>query len=222
MTCVDNCQAISFSPSILCAERPDGQKRDSRCPSISFFKYLEQSTCFDYAVSGWMCFAGLSILDGSTLHCCTARVPGKQTQWKDAQPTPEDSNSALVCVCTGTCQPATLICLNRMNGTEVTRQCKPCPGRHVDNEAAALLLASEFVQIKDTGSQQIPLPPLWSHTESLLQLEDTCVQGKTRDATQQWQRRMNWCSCKNALNSCRVVKKQLWSVTAAATQFCSH
>lgn len=99
-----------------------------------------------------------------------------------------------------------------MNGTEVTRQCKPCPGRHVDNEAAALLLASEFVQIKDTGSQQIPLPPLWSHTESLLQLEDTCVQGKTRDATQQWQRRMNWCSCKNALNSCRVVKKQLKAV----------
>lgn len=127
---------------------------------------------------------------------CTAAQPESPVN-KLNEKTPSQLQRILTvhwCVfvgCTGTCQPATLICLNRMNGTEVTRRCEPCPGRHVDNEAAALLLASECIQIKDTGSQQIPLPPLWSHTESVLELEDTCVQGKTRGATQQWQRRAN-------------------------------
>lgn len=93
-------------------------------------------------------------------------VTCKQSVSKDISCHPAHSRGFYPSVCwhlwTGTCQSATLVYLNRMNGTGGLRNgASLVPGRQTDNEAAASLLGIRWpCSIKDTGSQQIWLPPL--------------------------------------------------------------
>lgn len=128
---------------VPCAERLDGQRTSGRCPPVFNIQNRPLAAHLLLFLL-FVCFGGESVFERSAF--CTGGKTRHQLSPSQLQSILAVRLCVCVCVwgcwrwCTGTCQSATSLSVNRMNGILMVHQ---RPGRPTDNEAAASLLASD-------------------------------------------------------------------------------